>query len=468
MNLRNYLRLFRSSCRVPRSNRTFMISTYKKLGLLFVTTLSVALMAGCNDNLRQFIVPVPKPTGDPGAFSHAVVLATNPVAGANGITMHIDVSGDSNAGQVNTGPNPVFLGKAGSRVFLINGDNTITSYIALSPTASAVNTVTQPGGVSGTIAGGTSSSGNFYATNSGTNDLSQISGFALAVTQTIPVGTNPVAIAGSAANSKIYVVNNGSNNVTVVSTTDNSVLKSIPVGSHPIWGVMADNGVQVFIVNQGDGTAANPGSVSVIDTNLDIVIPCSPGPSCNPTTGVISVGNAPATSFPNFAFYDDKIQRLYVSNTGENTVSVIKADGIDLGAVPQVLPGLLANIMVSSAPTSVVALSDSTRVYAALGGCPAGTNHTNITTNIGSCTGNQVSVIDVLGLRQIKTIPVGAGAVSIDAAADGSRVYVVGAQAGNVSIIRTSTDSVNTTFVAPQRDLSCTSSCPLQIPFMVR
>ena len=445
-----------------------MISTYKKLGLLFVTTLSVALMAGCNDNLRQFIVPVPKPTGDPGAFSHAVVLATNPVAGANGITMHIDVSGDSNAGQVNTGPNPVFLGKAGSRVFVINGDNTITSYIALSPTASAVNTVTQPGGVSGTIAGGTSSSGNFYATNSGTNDLSQISGFALAVTQTIPVGTNPVAIAGSAANSKIYVVNNGSNNVTVVSTTDNSVLKSIPVGSHPIWGVMADNGVQVFIVNQGDGTAANPGSVSVIDTNLDIVIPCS-GTGCSATTRAISLGFTPASSSPNFAFYDGKRQRLYVSNTGDSpsSISVIKADGINLGVTPQIVPSLLANIHVAAPPTSVVALSDGSKAYAALGGCPAGTNHTNLLSRLGSCTGNQVSVIDANALVEITPpISVGAGAVSIDAAADASRVYAVSAQAGNVAIIRPSSNSVSMT-LAPATDSSCISNCA-HVPFTVR
>lgn len=452
-----------------------MISNHKRIGLLFAAALTVVVAAGCNETLRQFIVPVPKPTGDPGALSHAVILSTNPAPSSNGSTLHIDVSGDTIAGVVPTGPNPVFLGKTPGRVFVINGDDTITSYIALSPTVSPFSTITLPTGppnpATTPVFGGTTSIGNFYVTNRGSDNTSVVSTTALAQTESIPLPATshqPVAIAGNLANSKMYIVNNGSNDVTVVSTTDNTILKTIQVGSHPIWGVMAQNGVQVFIVNQGDGTAANPGSVSVIDTNLDIVIPCTPGPSCNPTTGVISVGNAPATSAPNFAFYDPKIQRLYVSNTGENTVSVIKADGIDLGAVPQVLPGLLANILVSSAPTSVVALSDSTRAYAALGGCPAGTNHTNITTNLGSCNGNQVSVIDVIGLRQIKTIPVGAGAVSIDAAADGSRVYVVGALAGNVSIIRTSTDSVNTTFAAPQRDLSCTSSCPLQSPFMVR
>jgi DNA-binding beta-propeller fold protein YncE len=453
-----------------------MISYHKRLGLLFAAALTVVLVAGCNETLRQFIVPVPKPTGDPNAFSHAVILSTNPAPSSNGSTLHIDVSGDTVAGVVPTGPKPVFLGKTLGRVFVINGDDTITSYIALSPIVGPFSTITLPTGppnpATKPVFGGTTSVGNFYVTNRDSDNTSVISSAALAQTETITLPATshqPVAIAGNAANSKMYIVNNGTNDVTVVSTTDNTIIKpSIPVGLHPIWGVMATNGVQVFIVNQGDpgATPPVPGSVSVIDTTLDIVIPCT-GQSCDPMTGAITVGTT-ATSSPNFAFYDDKLQRLYVSNTGENTVSVIKADGIDLGVVPQVLPELLANIMLSAAPTSVVALSDSTRAYAALGGCPAGTNHTNITTNIGSCSGNLVSVIDVIGLKQIKTIPVGAGAVSIDAATDGSRVYVVGAQAGNISIIRTSTDSVNTTFAAPQQDLSCTSSCPLQTPFMVR
>jgi YVTN family beta-propeller protein len=278
-----------------------------------------------------------------------------------------------------------------------------------------------------------------------------------------------VAIAGNSVNnvnSKIYVVNNGSNNVTVISTIDSTVLKTIPVGSHPIWGVMADNGIQVFIVNQGDGTATNPGSVSVIDTSLDTVIPCS-GTGCNATTGAISLGFTPATSSPNFAFYDGKRQRLYVSNTGESSISVIKADGINLGVTPQVVPSLLANISITAPPTSVAALSDGSKAYAALGGCPSGTNHTNLLARLASCTGSQVSVIDTNALAEITpAINVGAGAVSIDAAADASRVYVVGAQAGNISIIRTTSNTVSTT-LTPALDSSCTSNCT-HIPFMVR
>jgi YVTN family beta-propeller protein len=435
-----------------------MISSYKTLSLVLLAVICVALLAGCNDTLRQFIVPIPKPGGDTQALGDAVVLSTNPVG--NGSTMHIDVSGDTIAGVVTTGVNPVFLGKGGSNAFVINGDGTVTTYLALVPLTATVHTATASAGTSGTVAGGTGSSGNFFTTNSGSNDSSVISSTVSAITQVVSVGTRPVAIAGNSANSKIYVVNNGDNSVTVISTTDNTVVKTIPLPAHsnPIWGVMAANGVQVFIVNQGDGTV--DGSVSVIDTTLDIVF----------TTIDLNLGTSAS---PNFAFYDPNRERLYVSNTGVNMVSVIKADGINLGVTPQILPTLLANVPVSGAPVSVAALNDGTKVYAALGNCPAGTNHTNLIANLASCNGDLVSVIDAVGLRQTGTLTVGSGAVSVDVAADASRAYAVAAHAGAVADIRAATNSVLLTFPAPQQNLSCANPavCPAnvtQTPFMVR
>jgi DNA-binding beta-propeller fold protein YncE len=455
------------------SNLLKIQSSYRwKILLPAALTAGVALLAGCNDTLRQFIVPVPKPGGDQTGTAHAVILSTNPVG--QGSDMHIDVSGDTISGIVNVGNNPVFLGKTSGRAWVIDGDNTITTYIALLPLTSTFNTVVLPATDSGAVAGGTSSVGNFYTANSGSNNTDQVSSGVLAVTQTVPLpaGSVPVAVAGNSANSKIYFVNHGTNNVTVLSTTDNTVNpKPIPVGVNPIWAVMSADGVDVFVVNQGDGTLTNPGSVSVIDTTLDIVI------------ATINVGNFPATSQPNFAYFDTNRQRLYVTNTGENTVSVIKADGINLGVTPQVLPVLLKNITVGVAsgftPISVAALNDGSRVYAALGNCPAGTNHTNLvlptptTGRLASCNGNLVSVIDATALAETSTLNVGSGAVSVDVDANATHVYAVAAHAAQVAIIRPSTNSITTTFPAPQQNLSCAvpTNCPAnatQTPFMVR
>lgn len=448
-------------------------SSYRwKTVLVAALAAAIALLAGCNDTLRQFIVPVPKPGGDTQSGAHAIILSTNPVG--QGSDMHIDVSGDTVVGIVNVGNNPVFLGKVPSRAFVIDGDNTVTSYIALLPLTSTINTVTMPPGSTGVVAGGTSSGGNFYTADMGSGDSNLVSASVLAVTQTLaipPVGlvaAKPVAIAGNSANSKMYVVSQGTNNVTVVSTTDNTISPNpIPVGVNPIWGVMSADGVDVFVVNQGDGTATNPGSVSVIDTTLDIVI------------ATINVGNTPATSQPNFAYFDTNRERLYVTNTGENTVSVIKADGINLGVTPQVLPVLITNVAVSGTPVSVAALNDGSKVYAALGNCPAGTNHLNLvlptptTGNLANCNGNLVSVIDAQALKEINTLNVGAGAVSVDVDGDATRVYAVAAHAAQVAIIRPATDSITTTYPAPQQNLSCAvpTVCPAnatQTPFMVR
>ena len=495
--------------------------SFKTMWLLASLSILMLVAVGCNDTLRQFIVPVPSPSGDPGTLAHAITLSTNPFPNVPGSDTHIDVSGDSSVGIVPVGVNPVFLGIASNRAFVINrGDPSasippsVSTYVALLPN-STVSTVTLPATSLDPVAGATSSSGNIYIANSGSNSVDLISGSALAVVATIKLPStvtnpvsNPVMIAGNAANNKIFVVNQGSNNVTEISTIDNTVIGNpIPVGNSPIWAVMSSDGLFVFVVNQGDGT------VSVIDASLDIVLPCTPGPSCVAGGTAIKVGTTASPS-PNFAFYEPTLKRVYVSNTGEQSVTVIKGNGFDLGSNPQVLPAKIADIPVSSNPTSITALRNGTRAYAALGNCSAGVNHLTLPTNFSSCTGNLVSVIDAVGLRETGTIGVGPGAISVDASSDSSRVYVVSANdvttvrddvhpaaplpdrtfpTPSISIIRTATNSVLATpvdpsiinrplptFHVPQQDPTCVPTidpnfnshvplpCPLQNPFMVR
>src|ERR1051326_340454 len=431
---------------------------------IFICGFALLLLAmGCNDTLRQFIVPVPPPTGDPSALAHAITLSTNPLPSADGSDMHIDISGDSSVGVVPVGINPVFLGKTSNRIFTINSGDpstppTLSVYTALLPQSSTVSTVTLPNAGGKPVAGTTSSAGNIYIANNATNTVDVVAGSVLAVTATIPLpagDAGPVSIAGNASNNQIFVVNQGSNTVSQISTIDNTVVSpSITVGSNPVWGVMSSDGLFVFVVNQGSG------NISVIDTSLRTVI------------ATVAVGTT-ASPQPNFAFYDGKLKRLYVSNTGEGTISVIKADSIS-AANP---PVKLKDILVSGTPTSVTDLSDGTKAYAALGNCPAGVNHLNILSQLGSCTGNKVSVIDAFGLRELRTIPVGIGPISIDSSPDASRVFVVNSHdsvtdasgthtAGTVSDIRTSTDLEVARKVAPQQDPNCqvtsTVSCPTQ------
>lgn len=421
-----------------------MKSRFRPLWLLFGTTILVMLAAGCNDTLRQFIVPVPATTGNPEPLSHAIILSTNPALAGNGSNTHIDVSGDSNVGVVPVGQSPVFLGKTLSNAFVINSGAanplavppviavppTVTVYTALLPQSAIINTVTLPvtgpDAVQTPIAGATNSAGNIYIANRDSDNVSVISGTIFAVTATVQLlaGSHPVMIAGNSANNKIFVVNQGTNDVTEISTIDNTIVKTIPVGLQPIWGVMSTDGLFVFIVNQGDGT------VSVIDASLDIILPCDKTtPTCLANNS-IKVGLTAAPS-PNFAFYESNLRRVYVSNAGENTISVIKGNGFDLGSNPQVLPAKIGDATLSGAPTSVTALSDGTRAYAALGNCPATVNHTNIIGLLGTptnCTGNLVSVINAVSLQESGTIAIGPGVISIDSSPDASRVFALSAR----------------------------------------
>lgn len=442
-----------------------MISTMRTVWAVLAIAICTALVAGCGNTFRPTISFQTQPSGDPASLGNGVVLSTNP--SGFGSDTHINVSGDTNVGVVNVGPNPVFLGKASGRAFVINGDNTITLYIALLPQSSTVTTVTMPPSVSGGIGGATSSNGNIYIADSGSNDVSVIPSGQVAVTTVVPVGARPVMVATNANGNKAYVVNHDDNTLTVLGTQDNSVIGTISVGAQPIWAVMSDDGVDVFVVNQGEGT------VSVIDTTLDRVI-CTP-PTPEPCTSTINLNGAGTSSTlqSNFAFYDNVRKRVYVTNPGDNSVTVIKADSINLGVTPQILPAFLKKITLSGSPVSVGAIADGTRAYAALGQCPAvpgGINHTNLLSNLAGCNGNQVAVIDAIGLFQSKLITVGSGAVSIAPSTDGTKVYVPNAHDGNISIIRTSTDSELMRVSVPLQNLSCTNPvCPAtpQTPFMV-
>ena len=431
-----------------------MISGFRAVSaVLFLVTL-VVLVEGCSNTFRPTIVPLPGTSGDPRSLAQAVVLSTNP-SGGPGSDTHIDASGDTNVGVVSVGLNPVFLSKiASSRVLAINSDQTVTSYLALLPQSTAINVITQPSGSLTGVSAAASSNGNIYVANNGSNNVTVIPGNQNVATGNVTVGSQPVSVASNSASNKAYIVNRGSSDVSVINAVDSTVAAAtISVGASPIWGVVSSDGRLLFVVNQGSN------NVTIIDTLLDQqVVSGSP----------ITVG-----SMPNFAFYDNNLKRIYVNNSGSNSISVIKADVYDPAAVPPVVPTLLATINLSPGPlpTSLTVLADGTRAYVARGGCAAGINHISLPASLAGCTGSVVSVIDAVGLREMGTVTVGSGAVSIDASSDSSKVFVTNANLGSTSVIRTSTNAELLRIKAPQQNPACdptTTTCPLQVPFMVR
>ena len=209
----------------------------------------------------------------------------------------------------------------------------------------------------------------------------------------------------------VYVANQGSGTVSVISTATNLVTQTVTVGGAPVFLAMNADGNRVYAVNQN-------GTVAVIDATID-----APGAA---PAATLTVG-----SQPNFAIFDPRLLRVYVSNPGSNSVSIINADPLSAGF------NSVTNVTVDAAPKSIAPLPDGTRAYVADSG--AGT----------------VNIINTLNNTVIRKITVGTTPVSIVASADSTKVFVANQGSNTLSVIRTSDDTVVATILAPLQDPTC-------------
>lgn len=389
---------------------------------------SVFYLSACGETFRPIATPISSGGGDPQSTKHAIVISTNGATG-DGAATHVNISGDTNAGQVPLGQEPVHAA-------LLTG-NTAT-YIANRATASGkpsitvYSTFTQPTSpnlpLTSTLPDNSTPSYIFAATTavyvalSGNNSVGVLVPGQNTLTTEIPVGTNPVAIGGLPNLTKFYVANQGSNTVSVVKP-DNTVSATIPVGAAPSFIVTSADNARVYALNSGAGT------VSVIDAATDAV------------TSTVTVG-----ATPNFAVFDARNLRVYVANSGGNTISVINADTNS--------PNYLAvtNVTVGTAPTSLTVLADGSRIYVA---------------NSGS---SSISVLSSLSNAVQSTINLGGlKPVSIGSSPDSSKVEVAvqdtvalsttHADGSAILSIKTA-DNTITTVPAPFASSACVNPAP--------
>ena len=357
----------------------------------FAATAFILLwLTGCGDYFRPVANPVAKPGGDPAVQRTAVVISNN--NGGIGGSTDIDISGDTVMATHILGVNPVYAASfSGFITYVANaGDDTISNYNANSPGSEPAIT-NLPHGSRPTFC--IIANGRLLVANSGANTMAVVETGQNVVSHNIPVGVNPVSISALPSFNKVYVVNQGDNTVSVVDTLDFTVVKTIPVGSKPVASAVNPDGGLVFVVNQGSG------DITAIDTSTDTVSKTFP------------IGGS-----PNSVFYDTKLRRMYVTNPGNNSVSIFKAD-----VVP---PVQLATVPVGNGPVAITALADGTRAYVA---------------NSGS---NSVSVINTTNNTVLKTIPVSTTPVAIASSGDSIRVVVANRDSDNISTIRTTDDTV--------------------------
>jgi YVTN family beta-propeller protein len=226
--------------------------------------------------------------------------------------------------------------------------------------------------------------GDIYVTDTGTNNMSVISGVTNMVVASIPVGTSPDGVAYDSGDADIYVADTGSNEVSVISGATNTVVATIPVGVAPV-GVVYDRGNgDVYVVNAG----AN--SVSVISEATNAVVATVPV-GANPLGGTYDTGNG----------------NIYVVNSVSSTVSVIS----------EATNAVVATIPVGANPDGAAYDSGNGYVY------------------VSNSNSNDVSVISGVTNSVIATVPVGSSPQYVAYDSGNGDVYVANSNSQNLSVI---------------------------------
>lgn len=396
--------------------------SFKSKAALAAIVCAVILSVGCGDTFRPIATPVIQNGGQPQTAREAVVLSSAG-PGADGNTLHINVSGDTNVGQVNVGRDPVHLALifAGSTVIVTNrSEESLTEYLTFLPTSAQPATfISLPIG-SVPVFSYSNVGGEVFVAESGRNKVGIVSlnGAVPGLTSEIAVGNTPVGLVGTPDTTTLFVANKGDGTVTVLATGTNSIVTTLHVGgsagSAPSYLTINSTGTRVLSVNSGSN------NVSVIDTSNNVV-------------------NVAVGTTPSFAYFDSINNRFWVTNAGSNSVSAINADVnsasyLAVTTIPVTVPGCanpFGSIGSVLNPSPITVLADGSRAYVADSGC------------------GTVSVINTLSNSVTKTIPVGTTPISIVSSPDSSKVYVANNGSGNVSVIQTSNDTVVATLAVP-------------------
>ncbi|MCI4316979.1 MAG: YncE family protein [Thermoplasmata archaeon] len=157
-----------------------------------------------------------------------------------------------------------------------------------------------------------------FVTNTGSDNVTVVSGSTAVAVANITVGTAPYGVAYDWASNDIYVANGGSNNVTIISGATLSVVGTVAAGSRPIGIVCDPLDGKVFVANSGSA-------------NVTVLSDAS-----NTAVGSVSTGNG---SYG--IALDNASDSVYVTNEGANNISVVNASTDSVVATIPVLAPLV-------------------------------------------------------------------------------------------------------------------------------
>lgn len=413
---------------------------------VFLLTVALVLLAelGCGDYYRPVANPIISPGGQPQHTHWAWVLNANPANSGSGIgsVTEIDVSGDStlSVNSMGAGTSTEAFPTNSLSLYVANkAGDTVMQFL---PTLSgAITTISLLPG-SHPVALNSANNAFMYVLNSGANSacpntgsISTIVTSTLSVSNTVCVGTNPTAMVQSPIDGFVYVINQGDNTVSVFDPSTASIYATISTQSNPPLGmnpVAITTNAQgwVFVITQGDHTT--PGTLDIIQSGLGRI-----------------TATAPLGVQPTFAYVDPNRNRLYVTNNGDDTVSVFDASAVNPSGTPQI--PLLGTAHVGTGPIGVTALQDGSNFYVA---------------NAGS---NNVTIVSQSSFSPLGTVTLPSGANPVWIASDptSQKVYVADSGISQTTIIQTSNNTISQNILSPTQVSGCPSSCALQTPVMI-
>jgi DNA-binding beta-propeller fold protein YncE len=393
--------------------------------------LAIAVfVAGCGDNYRPVVTPVPT-SGPPAQPTSYLAVVSTTGATTAGVVTFIDYSGDSILTEAPIGPGPrVFtIDEVGATGYTINSDGTLSNF--------AITTSLQQKNVSESTLPTTAVPVNLMAPSSGLwatdlndNVVDLFSGSPEAFKLAIPVSgtaTNPssmpVLVTGSptltgereyvisqnvpdaaaSLQSEAVTCNNPSNFAaaptgvaTPIEISSDTTDLPIPVGKCPVYAVESSDQQRFFVLNRGDDT------ITVINSQINALDSCTPFVNqngqlvhCHPTlplslNAVAATGITPpngtadmtATAGPVYAEYNAATQQLVVANYDGGTVSVIDVSLDEYGNDSSTF-GTTYTIPVGNTatpnPASVTVLYDGSKAYTANQNDDSGTGNGTVT-----------------------------------------------------------------------------------------
>lgn len=239
----------------------------------------------------------------------------------------------------------------------------------------------------------------------------------------IPVGDSPVALALDSAGTTLYVANAGDKTVTAIDTNTGALLHTYDLnGAEPTSVIVSPDDAYVYTSNTNDtislidlatGVVAPPIHIDPIGlvANLDGSRIYALSEFENRVTileggtgafiGTIDVGHAPV----GIAISPDN-QYLYVTNSGDDTVSIVKlADKTS------------RTVQVGDQPAGIQVTPDGQRLYVA---------------NYGS---NTVTMVDLANNDAVVDVPVGQGPWAVAINSDGTQASVTNRTDGKVTVL---------------------------------